>query len=113
MAIQPGTRFGPYEVTGSLGAGGMGVVYAAVDTRLGRRVAIKLLPDDAAADPERRRRFVQEARAASALNHPNIAQVFDVLEDPNGIVMALVEGTPLDRRLESAALPLGTAGAYA
>src|SRR3954454_18515665 len=106
MHIQPGTRFGPYEVTGSLGAGGMGIVYAAVDTRLGRRVAIKLLPQDAASDPERRRRFLQEARAASALNHPHIAQVFDVLEQPDGIVMALVEGTPLDRVLAAGPLPL-------
>jgi formylglycine-generating enzyme required for sulfatase activity len=113
MHIQPGTRFGPYEVTGSLGAGGMGIVYAAVDTRLGRRVAIKLLPQDAASDPERRRRFLQEARAASALNHPHIAQVFDVLEQPDGIVMALVEGTPLDRVLAAGPLPLATALDYA
>ena len=67
MDVLPGTRLGPYQVTGSLGAGGMGVVYAAVDTRLGRQVAVKLLPPDAAADPERRRRFVQEGRAEQAL----------------------------------------------
>ena len=110
MTIKPGTRLGPYEVTGAVGAGGMGVVYAAIDTRLGRRVAIKLLPPEAAADPERRRRFMVEARAASALNHPNIAQVYDLVDIPpeggrdagaqdpdHALVMELVEGTPLDQ----------------
>jgi len=82
MALEPGTRLGPYEIIGPLGHGGMGVVYAAVDTRLERRVAIKLLPPDAVADPERRRRLIQEARAVSALNHPNIAQIHDVVEIP-------------------------------
>src|SRR4051812_14579487 len=104
MAIAPGTRIGPYEITGALGAGGMGVVYAATDTRLGRRVAIKTLPAEAVADPERRRRFMQEARAASALNHPNIAHVYDLLDVvPDGgadggshaLVLELVEGTTL------------------
>ncbi|HEY2431720.1 MAG TPA: protein kinase [Vicinamibacterales bacterium] len=110
MDLQPGTRLGPYEVTSLLGTGGMGVVHAATDTRLGRRVAIKLLPADAVTDPERRRRFMQEARAASALNHPNIAQIYDVIDLPadggphtagamDGIVMELVDGTPLDRLL--------------
>ena len=113
MDVQAGTRLGPYEVTGSLGAGGMGEVYAAVDTRLGRRVAIKLLPADAVADPERRRRFLQEARAASALSHPNIAQIFDVIEDPRALIMELVDGTPLDRVLAGGALPAAQALDYA
>lgn len=113
MPIAPGTRLGPYEITAALGAGGMGVVHAAVDTRLGRRVAIKVLAADAVADPDRRRRFTQEARAASTLNHPNIAQVFDVLEDPPGIVMELVDGMPLDRVLAGGPPPLLTALDYA
>jgi serine/threonine protein kinase len=114
MDITSGTRLGPYEITGALGAGCMGVVYTAMDTRLGRRVAIKLLPPEAAADPERRRRFLQEARAASALNHPNIAQVYDVLgEQSPGIVMELVDGTPLDRLIAAGPLPVTRALEYA
>ena len=76
--MHPGTRLGPFEIVAPLGAGGMGEVYRAQDTRLGREVAIKVLPAEFAADPERLRRFEQEARAASALNHPNIVVVFDV-----------------------------------
>ena len=113
MSLQAGTRFGPYELLGELGRGGMGVVYAASDTRLGRHVAIKVLPAEAVADPERRRRFMQEARAASALSHPNIAQVFDVLEDPHAIVMELVDGTPLDRALANGRLTVPVALDYA
>jgi len=64
-----------YRLEQEIGKGGMGVVYAAVDTRLGRRVAIKILPSEATADPDRKRRFLQEARAASALNHPNIVTI--------------------------------------
>ena len=78
MTLAPGSRLGPYEILGALGAGGMGEVYRARDTRLGRNVAIKVLPTEFAFDPERLRRFEQEARAASALNHPNIVVVFDV-----------------------------------
>ena len=72
------SHFGPYEIVGPLGAGGMGQVYRARDTRLHRNVAIKLLLDSAALDADRRRRFAQEAIAASALNHPNILTVYDV-----------------------------------
>ena len=75
MSLDPGTRLGPYEIVGPLGAGGMGEVYRARDTRLGRDVAIKVLPAVFSADPERVRRFEQEARAAAALNHPNILAV--------------------------------------
>jgi Tol biopolymer transport system component len=78
MPLAPGTRLGAYEIVSSLGAGGMGEVYRARDTRLGRDVAIKILPELFASDPERLTRFEQEARAAAALNHPNIAAVYDV-----------------------------------
>ena len=120
MALDPGTRLGPYQIIGPLGHGGMGVVYAAVDTRLERRVAIKLLPPDAVADPERRRRLIQEARAVSALNHPNIAQIYDVIEVPaegdaaaSGLVFELVGGVPLDRVIAAGALPVPQAFDYA
>jgi eukaryotic-like serine/threonine-protein kinase len=78
MALATGARFGPYEIVGALGAGGMGEVYRAHDSRLGRDVAIKILPAAVAADPEWRQRFEREARAISALSHPNICHVYDV-----------------------------------
>jgi predicted Ser/Thr protein kinase len=93
MALTPGTRFGPYEITAPLGAGGMGEVYRARDTRLGRDVALKILPPDMARDPSRRQRFEIEARAVAALNHPNIVAVYDVGE--GYIVSELVEGESL------------------
>ena len=70
MTLRPGTRLGPYEILNALGAGGMGEVYRARDLRLGREVAVKVLPADRLTDESRRQRFAQEARAASALNHP-------------------------------------------
>lgn len=108
-----------YRVEGELGRGGMGIVYHAVDTRLGQRVAIKMLPAETTADPERHQRFVQEARAASALNHPNIVTIYEIGEDAGAtfIAMELVEGTPLDKLLEKllagAQLPVATAVEYA
>ena len=78
MALSTGSRLGPYEIKDSLGAGGMGEVYRAHDPRLGRDVALKVLPEDAAANPERRRRFENEARAVAALNHPHILAVHDL-----------------------------------
>jgi eukaryotic-like serine/threonine-protein kinase len=78
MTLSPGSALGPYEIVAPLGAGGMGEVYRARDTRLGREVAVKVLPGDVAQDADRLRRFELEARAASALNHPNILTVFDV-----------------------------------
>ena len=78
VTLAPGTALGPYVIVAPLGAGGMGEVYRARDTRLGRDVAIKVLPQAFAADPDRVRRFEQEARAVAALNHPHICQIYDV-----------------------------------
>ena len=93
MPLQSGTRLGPYEILAALGAGGMGEVYRARDTRLGRDVAIKILPEAFAADADRLRRFEQEARAIAALNHPHICQIHDV--GPGYLVLEYVEGEPL------------------
>ena len=103
-----------YRIEEEIGRGGMGVVYRAVDTRLGRAVAIKMLPPETTADADRLRRFVQEARAASALNHPNIVTIFDIDEDAatTFIVMELVEGATLDRVLARRPLPVETALDY-
>jgi eukaryotic-like serine/threonine-protein kinase len=76
MTIAPGTKLGPYQVVSLLGTGGMGEVYAARDARLGREVALKLLPEAFAGDPERLSRFEREAQVLAALNHPNIAQIY-------------------------------------
>ena len=78
MSLAPGTEFGPYTVIALLGSGGMGEVYRARDTRLGRDVALKILPAAFAADPDRLRRFERESRATAALNHPNILAIYDV-----------------------------------
>src|SRR5512134_327158 len=97
MTLSAGTRLGPYEILAPLGAGGMGEVYRARDTRLGREVAVKVLPEKFAQDPERLRRFEGEARSASALSDPHIVTVFDVGE-ANGIhffASELIEGTDL------------------
>jgi serine/threonine protein kinase/Tol biopolymer transport system component len=95
--LSPGTRFGPYEILALLGAGGMGQVYRARDTRLGREIALKVLPPEFSSDPQRLARFEQEARTASALNHPNILTVFDVGRDGglSFIAMELIEGSTL------------------
>src|SRR5262249_42593012 len=97
MSVSRGKRIGPYEVLGLIGAGGMGEVYHARDTRLGRDVAIKLLPAAVRNDADRLRRFEQEARAAGALNHPNILVVFDVGTDGEApfIVSEFLEGGTL------------------
>ncbi len=101
MTLSPSTRLGPYEILAPLGAGGMGEVYRARDTRLKREVAVKVLPASVAGDPERIRRFEQEARAASALNHPNIVTVFDVgtHEGKPFLVTELLEGRTLREAL--------------
>ncbi len=111
MTILPGTRLGPYEVRAPLGAGGMGEVYRARDTRLGREVAIKTLPAERMADEGRRRRFVQEARAASALNHPNIVTIHEIesAEGVDFIVMEYVPGQTLDGLIPKHGMSLGEA----
>jgi eukaryotic-like serine/threonine-protein kinase len=113
--MQPGTQLGPYKITGQLGAGGMGEVYAATDTRLGRRVAIKVLPERLARDPERLSRFEREARTISSLNHPHICALHDVGNEggTHFLVMEYVEGEALDKRLERGPVPLDDALTYA
>ena len=93
MPLVPGTKLGPFEIAARLGTGGMGEVYRARDTRLGRDVAIKVLPEAFAADPDRLRRFEQEARSIAALNHPNICQLHDV--GPGYLVLEYVPGDRL------------------
>ena len=97
MPLEPGDLLGPYEILSPLGAGGMGEVYRARDTRLGREVAIKVLPAALASDPERLKRFEREARSASSLNHPNIVTIYDIGADGgvSYIAMELVNGEPL------------------
>jgi serine/threonine protein kinase len=107
MPLAAGTRFGPYQITAPLGAGGMGEVYRARDTRLGRDVAIKVLAAHLAEQPDRRARFEREARAVSALNHPNICVLHDIgrADDTDYMVMELVEGESLAQRLAGGPLP--------
>jgi serine/threonine protein kinase len=90
MSLTPGSRLGTYEIVSKLGEGGMGQVFRARDTRLGRDVAVKIMPELAAGDPDRLARFDREARALAALNHPNIAHIYGVESD--ALVMELVEG---------------------
>jgi TolB-like protein/Tfp pilus assembly protein PilF len=106
--MQPGTRLGPYEILAPIGAGGMGEVYRARDTRLGRDVAIKVLPAEFAKDPERLRRFEREAKATAALSHPNILDVHDVgtHEGVPYLVEELLEGESLKRRIGRGAVPV-------
>src|SRR5262245_2197859 len=107
MTLEAGARLGPYQIVAPLGAGGMGEVYRAHDARLGRDVAVKTLPAGLAATPERRARFEQEARAASALHHPNIITILDIGEDGGvaWIAMELVEGKTLRELLAAGQLP--------
>ncbi len=107
MALAAGTKLGPYEILGPLGAGGMGEVYRAHDPRLGREVAIKVLPAGYSTDSERLRRFEQEARATAALNHPNILTVFDIARQDESpyIVSELLEGETLRDKLQGGELP--------
>ena len=113
--LSPGTRLGTYQIAGLLGAGGMGEVYRARDSKLGREVAIKILPAHFTADPERRARFAREARLLATLNHPNIGAIYG-LEEADGItalVLELVEGPTLADRLERGPLKVSDALAIA
>ena len=107
MTLPPGARLGPYEIVAPIGAGGMGEVYRARDTRLNRDVAVKVLPPAFTQDADRVRRFEQEARAAAALNHPNVMAVFDVGVDGDVpyVVSELLEGETLREALSRGALP--------
>src|SRR2546428_1034500 len=107
MALQPATRLGPYEIISPIGAGGVGGVYRAKDTRLDRIVAIKVLPEDLSNNPQLRERLEREARAISSLSHPHICALYDVGQQ-NGIdylVMELLEGETLAGRLKKGPLP--------
>ncbi len=107
MALTSGTKLGPYQILSSIGAGGMGEVYRARDSRLGRDVAIKVLPTSFSADPDRLQRFAQECRATAALNHPNILSIFDIGEDRAApyVVSELLEGETVRDRLRDGPIP--------
>src|SRR2546425_3124971 len=115
MSLPPGTKLGPYEIVGPIGAGGMGEVYRARDTRLGRDVAVKVLPHTFSADVDRLRRFEQEACAAGALNHPNILSIYDVGTHDGSpyVVSELLEGETLRQRIGGTALAQRRAIDYA
>src|SRR5262245_12451197 len=111
MSLGPSTRLGPYEIVGPIGAGGMGEVYRARDTKLSRDVAIKVLPASLTNDPDRLARFTREAQILAALNHPNIAAIHHVEETSDGpaLVMELVEGETLTERISRGPIPLDEA----
>src|ERR1700675_1610760 len=115
MPLPPGTILGQYEIRSPLGAGGMGEVYRAHDTRLDREVAIKVLPESLTANPDRLRRFEQEARASAALNHPNILAVYQMPthEGVSYMVSELLDGETLRERLKRGPIPLRKAIDYA
>jgi serine/threonine protein kinase len=108
VPLTPGARLGPHEIAAQIGVGGMGEVYRAKDTNLGRDVANKILPETCANDPERRARFEREAKTLASLNHPNIAQIYG-FEKANGIralIMELVEGPTLADRIAEGPIPI-------
>src|SRR5262245_29596882 len=111
MPLASGSRLGPYEIQSALGAGGMGEVYRARDTRLDRTVAIKVLPESLSSDPQFRERFDREARSISQLDHPHICTLYDVGEQAGAsfLVMQYLEGETLEARLKRGALPLDQA----
>ena len=111
MAVEPGTRLGPYEISTQLGVGGMGEVYRATDSNLGRQVAVKVLPAAFALDADRMARFDREARTLASLNHTNIAHVygFERGNGLTGLVMELVEGPTLADRIAAGAMPIDEA----
>src|ERR1017187_8933817 len=115
MSLSPGAGLGPYEILAPLGAGGMGEVYRARDKKLDRDVAIKVLPDSVAADPDTLSRFEREAKAVAALSHPNILSIFDfgTHEGISYAVMELLEGETLRGKLDAGAVPQKQAVDYA
>src|SRR6266550_643424 len=106
MSLSAGTKLGRYEIRSKIGAGGMGEVYLAQDTKLDRKVALKILPAEVAAHPDRMKRFVQEAKAASALNHPNIITIYEIDETESGhfIATEFIDGETLRERESNAPL---------
>ena len=114
MALTSGTKLGPYEIQAALGAGGMGEVYRARDTRLGRDVAIKVLPSHLSSDPDLKARFEREAKAISALSHPHICHLYDIgsQDGTDFLVMEMLEGETLADRLSKGPLPLKLALQY-
>src|ERR1700756_3663949 len=108
MALACGTKLGPYEIQSPLGAGGMGEVYRATDAKLGRDVALKVLPAEMAQDPERLGRFRREAKTLAELDHPNIVTIYSVeeFEGVHFLTMQLVEGLPLDRLISQNGLSI-------
>ena len=115
MPLSPGTRLGPYQIDAPLGAGGMGEVYQATDTRLDRSVAIKVLPAHVADEPDLRQRFEREAKTISSLNHPHICTLYDIGQesDTDFLVMEYLEGETLAERLEKGPLPTAEVLRYA
>src|SRR5919201_1124191 len=111
MPLGPGDRLGPYEILSAIGAGGMGQVYRAHDSRLDRDVAVKVLPDAFAGDPDRLARFEREAKTLASLNHPNIAAIYGIEEQGGvrGLVMELVDGETLADRIARGPIPLDEA----
>ncbi len=111
MSLSPGTRVGPYEIVGTVGAGGMGEVYRARDTKLQRDVALKALPQSVAADPQRLARFAREAQLLASLNHPHIAHIYGIEESPavTAIVLELVDGEDLAERISRGPIPVDEA----
>src|SRR5213592_4393432 len=109
MTIAIGTRLGRYEIRLKIGAGGMGEVYLAQDTKLDRNVALKILPAEVAAHPDRMKRFVQEAKAASALNHPNIITIHEIdqTDSVHFIATEFIDGETLRERMRKAPVKLG------
>src|SRR3989442_7807321 len=109
MTIAAGTKLGRYEIRSTIGAGGLGDVYLPQDRKLDRKVALKILPAEVAAHPDRMRRFVQEAKAASALNHPNIITIYEIDETDSGhfIATEFIEGETLRQHIRSTPLKLG------
>src|SRR2546430_2865431 len=108
MSLSSGTRLGRYEIRSKIGEGGMGEMYLAQDTRLDRKVALKILPADVAAHPDRMKRFVQEAKTASALNHPNIITIHEIeqIDSVNFIATEFIDGETLRQRMQGASMKL-------